>query len=250
MLSTTLNLVPLRWRYYTQTGTVGGVSLARPQMAVSAIIPNTYTVSALGSWSGGYVLLTTFSATGWRAGDRISITGAQVAGYNKIFDIKDVLSTTVFKLRAVTQLADDTPATGPTIASRLNEYLVTSNTHRLLADDQVRISGANQASINQVAQVVSVVDVNNVVLLIPGNTKDSGARTAVTGTVKLNQKCIAQRAIITATSGTIVIGPDSNADAISLALNGSYTIEMPNGSKFDLADWYVKNAQTAGVLFV
>lgn len=67
---------------------------------------------------------------------------------------------------------------------------------------------------------------------------------------------LASRAIINTPSSvdSIGIGPNSSANGDSLPAGAvGYLIEMPDGSAFDLYDWYVKSAsasQPAVILYV
>lgn len=126
----------------------------------------------------------------------------------------------------------------------------TAATNHRLADGQlVEITGATVTAFNGIFKITVDAALNVFTYVL---TKTASSTTAG-GSPVANYTVIFQQAIIFAPStnaADVTIGPDQNADMITMVPGDVYVIQSPNENRQDLNDWFYASASAAQVLKV
>lgn len=125
------------------------------------------------------------------------------------------------------------------------------SSHRLSTDQLVEITGATDIAFNGIFRItVTSITAFTYILTKTAATTTAGGSPVVAFTPLL------QQAVLTAdpsNSAAVTIGPDTNADLITLNAADIYVIQSPVDNRQDMADWYYKSAsasQKVNVIFV
>ena len=127
--------------------------------------------------------------------------------------------------------------------------MTTTLAHRFVVGQGVNISGASVAAFNGNFVVTSVTSTTTFTFIVPTipTANTDGAAAVVTYTPLFHTVIVTAPAT---NAAAITIGPDANADMISVAVSGSVTIPVPYDNRMDLSDWYFKSASASQVLNV
>ena len=120
--------------------------------------------------------------------------------------------------------------------------------HHLQSGYKVTIAGATPTYYNGTftITVTGATTFTYTIAIDPGSN--------ASGTLTASQTVVAQWAFVTSAASDVTLGPDVNADLITLTPDPTgFEIPAPNDCRFDISNWYVKSASasvTVKVLFV